>query len=65
MAAMAIADGYQSEWSSGQIEAHLAVCADCRQEVGQMRALTSLLDAQVRRTENRRCLESRGTAAVQ
>ena len=51
MAAMAIADGYQSEWSSAQIEAHLAVCADCRQEVGEMRGLTSLLDAQVRRTE--------------
>jgi predicted anti-sigma-YlaC factor YlaD len=54
MAAMAIADGYQSELSSDQIEAHLAECTDCRQEVGQLRTLTSLLDAQERRprTEN-------------
>src|SRR5216684_6136610 len=49
MAAMAIADGYQSELSSDQIEAHLADCSDCRREVGQMRALSTLLDAQERR----------------
>ncbi len=54
MAAMAIADGYQSELSSDQVEAHLADCSDCRREVGQLRALSSLLDAQERRqrTEN-------------
>src|SRR6266850_5137691 len=54
MASMAIADGYQCELSSDQIEAHLASCADCRREVGQLRALSSLLDAQERRqrTEN-------------
>jgi anti-sigma factor RsiW len=54
MAAMAIADGYQSELSSDQIEAHLANCSDCRREVGQLRALSSLLDSQERRqrTEN-------------
>jgi len=39
MAAMAIADSYQSELSSDQIEAHLAECTDCRHEVGQLRDL--------------------------
>ena len=54
MASMAVADGYQPELSSDQIEAHLASCADCRREVEQLRALSSLLDAQERRqpTEN-------------
>jgi anti-sigma factor RsiW len=54
MAAMAMADGYVSQLSSDQIETHLAHCADCRREVGQLRALSSLLDAQERRprTEN-------------
>ena len=54
MAAMAMADGYVSELSSDQIEAHLADCSDCRREVGQLRALSSLLDVQERRqrTEN-------------
>lgn len=49
IAAMATADGYVSELSSDQVEAHLADCSDCRREVGQMRALSSLLDAQERR----------------
>jgi hypothetical protein len=49
MAAMAMADGYQSELSSSQIEAHLASCAGCRREVGQLRELSTLLDAQQRR----------------
>jgi predicted anti-sigma-YlaC factor YlaD len=49
MAAMAIADGYQSELSSDQIDAHLADCADCRGALEQQRTLASLLDAQVRR----------------
>lgn len=49
MAAMAIADGQSSELSSQQIEAHLTSCAGCRQELGQLRALAGLLDAQERR----------------
>ncbi|MGH9904876.1 MAG: hypothetical protein ACRD8U_04725 [Pyrinomonadaceae bacterium] len=49
MAAMAIADGYQPELSSDQIETHLASCVQCRSEVGEQQALSSLLDAQKRR----------------
>ena len=49
MAAMAIADGYHSPMSSDQIETHLAGCSDCRRELGQLRALSSLLDKQERR----------------
>lgn len=54
MAAMAIADGYPSELSSEQVEAHLTSCSDCRREIGQGRLLSSLLDAHERRqrTEN-------------
>ena len=54
MAAMAIADGYQPELSHEQIEIHLASCADCRRELGQLQELSSLLDSQERRrrTEN-------------
>ena len=51
MAAMAIADGQPSELSLQQIEEHLAGCSDCRQEVGQLRAVTSLLDAHERRPQ--------------
>lgn len=49
MAAMAIADGYQPELSSEQIGTHLASCADCRRELGQLQALSNLLDKQERR----------------
>lgn len=49
MAAMAMEDGYVSELSADQIEAHLANCSDCRREVGQLRALANLLDAQKRK----------------
>lgn len=49
IAAMAMADGQQSELSSDQIEAHLASCADCLLELEQLRALSSLLDRQQRR----------------
>ncbi len=49
MAAMAIADGYQPELSSQQIEIHLASCANCREELGQLQELSSLLDTQERR----------------
>ena len=54
MTAMAIADGYQPELSAEQIEIHLASCADCRRELGQLQELSSLLDSQERRrrTEN-------------
>jgi hypothetical protein len=54
VAAMAMADGYVSELSADQIEKHLAQCADCRQEVQQLRELTALLDNHQRqlRTEN-------------
>lgn len=53
-AAMAIEDGYVSDLSADQIEAHLADCSDCRGEVRQLRALANLLDGQKRRqqTEN-------------
>src|SRR5918995_3754694 len=49
MAAMAIADGYQPKLSPEQIETHLASCADCRRELGQLQELSNLLDAQERR----------------
>lgn len=49
MAAMAMEDGYVSELSADQIEAHLAGCSDCRREIGQLRALAGLLDGQKRR----------------
>lgn len=49
MAAMAIADGYQSDLSPDQIRVHLTDCSDCRREVEQLGMLSSLLDAQVRR----------------
>lgn len=52
MAAMARADGYVSELSSDQIEAHLADCSDCRRELGQLQALSSLLDVHERRQRN-------------
>jgi len=53
-AAMATEDGYVSELSADQIEAHLADCSDCRGEVRELRALANLLDGQKRkqRTEN-------------
>lgn len=44
IAAMAMADGYQSEMSRGQIEAHLANCPRCRHELDQLRTLASLLE---------------------
>ena len=53
-AAMTMEDGYVSDLSADQIEAHLADCSDCRGEVRQLRALANLLDGQKRRerTEN-------------
>jgi hypothetical protein len=52
MAAMALADGYQAEVSAEQIEAHLADCADCRQELSQLRALATLLAGQKRQQQS-------------
>ena len=52
MAAMAIADGQQSELSSDQIEAHVANCSDCQREIGELRTLSSLLNAQPRRQQS-------------
>jgi len=49
MAAMALADGYEPEISRDQIEAHLANCPACREEVGQLRSLATLLGKQQRR----------------
>ena len=49
MAAMAIADGYQPEIPSEQVEAHLASCSDCRREVEEQQFLARLLDTQERR----------------
>ena len=47
--AMANDDGYVSDLSPDQIEAHLAGCSDCRSEVQQLRALATLLDGHTRR----------------
>ena len=61
MAAMAIADGYQPELSSEQIGTHLASCADCRREVGQLQELSSLLGTQDdERPQNRRGARTSG-----
>ena len=51
MAAMAIVDGHQPEWSSQEIEAHLERCHGCRLEVQQMRKLSTLLDGTARRQQ--------------
>jgi hypothetical protein len=50
MAAMANADGY-SALPSDEIEAHTKNCPDCRLEIAQLRALSSLLDAQERQPQ--------------
>jgi len=51
MAAMAIADGYQSDLSVDEIKTHTTTCPDCRQEIQQLQALSSLLDSQKRRPQ--------------
>jgi hypothetical protein len=51
MAAMAIADGFQADLSPDEIKAHTTNCADCRQEIEQLRALSSLLDTQARQPQ--------------
>jgi len=47
--AMASEDGYVSDLSAEQVEAHLAECSNCRTEVRQLRTLANLLDGQKRR----------------
>lgn len=49
MAAMAAADGHPTTMESGQVEAHLAVCDDCRSELESLGGLVKLLDSQKRR----------------
>jgi len=54
IAAMAIADGHQTEtteMSSDRVEAHLANCPTCRVEVDQLRAVSALLDMQQRQPQ--------------
>ena len=51
MAAMAIADGYESALSADEIKAHIENCFDCRQETTELQALSSLLDAQKRQQQ--------------
>ena len=51
MAAMAIADGYESALSADEIKAHIENCSDCRQEITELQALSSLLDAQKRQQQ--------------
>lgn len=49
MAAMAVADGHPGKMENAQIEAHLAVCGDCRSELEALGGLAKLLDSQKRR----------------
>ena len=50
VAAMARADGAQTvALPPAEIEAHLAHCADCRREIAQLEAVSTLLGAQKRR----------------
>ena len=49
IAAMAISDGEQPPLQVHQIETHCVNCADCRAEIEHMRALTGLLNSQMRR----------------
>ncbi len=49
MAAMAAADGHPAEMTTAHIEAHLAVCGDCRSELETLGGLGRQLDSQKRR----------------
>ena len=51
IAAMAIADGERSQFSSAQIEAHLSVCLDCSREVEQLKSQSDLLNSLQRRRQ--------------
>jgi len=50
IAAMALADGEAPPLPLTFIEAHLAECAECRQELGELEALGRLWEAQSRQT---------------
>jgi len=50
IAAMALADGETPPLPRAAIEVHLAECAECRQELGELQALGQLWQAQTRRT---------------
>ena len=50
IAAMALADGETSPLPRAAIEVHLAECAECRQELEELRALGRLWEAQSRQT---------------
>ncbi|MBX3278479.1 MAG: zf-HC2 domain-containing protein [Acidobacteria bacterium] len=54
LAAMAVADGETPPIPAPEIEIHLAQCAHCRSEVGQLKSVIELLNAQRRseQTEN-------------
>lgn len=49
MAKMAEIDGEEAEFSTGQMNLHLATCENCRQEIQQMRLADNLLKNQTRR----------------
>ena len=49
VAAMAWDDGYPTEVSLVQIESHLENCPACRQEISELRMLSSLLSSQRRK----------------
>lgn len=52
IASMARADGSESLLSPAEVEAHLATCADCRQEVREMGTLIAVLDSAKRKGRN-------------
>jgi len=52
VAAMAAADGHEAGLPADQMNAHLVGCAECRREVGGLRALTLLLERQRRREQS-------------
>ena len=49
MAAMALAEGEKPPIPPGEVQAHLAVCAECRGELAELAALCQRLDGQQRR----------------
>lgn len=52
MAAMAAADGIPGKMETARIEAHVAVCGDCRAELEALDGLARLLDSQKRSQSN-------------
>ncbi|MEP6636297.1 MAG: hypothetical protein ABJB97_06190 [Acidobacteriota bacterium] len=72
LAAMALFDGCETSLPSQVIEDHLASCADCREEVAQMKTIAGLFAAHERREHggdvwplvNRRLAESASQKSV-